>query len=105
MRKTTIMAMTLLATVALPALAAPPAPVYDERPAQVEEPRDVREFDRRVVDNPMRDGVKLAVADINRTGGILGRQVQLIAYDYKGDQLEAVNVTKRMIGDGVIDPT
>jgi len=59
MRKTTIMAMTLLATVALPALAAPPAPVYDERPAQVEEPRDVRDFDRRVVDIPMRDGVKL----------------------------------------------
>jgi putative CocE/NonD family hydrolase len=41
------------------ALAAPPTPVYDERPAKLEEPRDVRDFDRRVVDIPMRDGVKL----------------------------------------------
>ena len=41
------------------------------------------------------------VARINAAGGLLGRQVELIAYDYKGDQLEGVNVTKRLVGDGV----
>ena len=51
---------------------------------------------------PENNALKTEVAKINANGGILGRQVQLIAYDYKGDQLEAVNVTKRMIGDGVV---
>jgi len=50
---------------------------------------------------PENNALKTEVARINAAGGILGRQVQLIAYDYKGDQLEAVNVTKRLIGDGV----
>ena len=55
----TAFALALLLGTAAPALAAPPAPAYDERPAKLEEPRDVRDFDRRVVDIPMRDGVKL----------------------------------------------
>jgi putative CocE/NonD family hydrolase len=55
----TILAGALLLGCALPALAATPAPVYDDRPAKLEEPKDVRDFDRRVVDIPMRDGVKL----------------------------------------------
>jgi branched-chain amino acid transport system substrate-binding protein len=50
---------------------------------------------------PENNALKTEVARLNASGGILGRPVQLIAYDYKGDQLEAVNVTKRMIGDGV----
>ena len=58
-----ILASALLLGTALPALAAPQkaptAPAYDERPAKFEEPKDIRDFDRRVVDIPMRDGVKL----------------------------------------------
>ncbi|MGA2080845.1 MAG: ABC transporter substrate-binding protein [Holophaga sp.] len=50
---------------------------------------------------PENNALKDEVARINAAGGILGRQVKLIDYDYKGDQLEAVNVTKRLIGDGV----
>jgi branched-chain amino acid transport system substrate-binding protein len=50
---------------------------------------------------PENNALKDEIARINAAGGILGRQVKLVDYDYKGDQLEAVNVTKRMIGDGV----
>jgi putative CocE/NonD family hydrolase len=55
----TILAGALLLGCALPALAATPAPAYDDRPAKLEEPKGVRDFDRRVVEIPMRDGVKL----------------------------------------------
>lgn len=42
------------------ALAAPAkAPAYDERPAKLEQPTALRDYERRVVDIPMRDGVKL----------------------------------------------
>jgi len=51
---------------------------------------------------PEFNALKDEAARINAAGGILGRQVQIIAYDYKGDQLEAINVTKRLIGDGVV---
>ncbi|MDR3670218.1 MAG: ABC transporter substrate-binding protein [Holophaga sp.] len=50
---------------------------------------------------PENNALKDEVARINAAGGLLGRQIKLIEYDYKGDQLEAVNVTKRLIGDGV----
>jgi branched-chain amino acid transport system substrate-binding protein len=46
-----------------------------------------------------RDGLILTVEQINEAGGILGKQVELIAYDDKGDQLEAVNVVKRLINE------
>lgn len=46
-----------------------------------------------------RDGLLLTVDQINAEGGILGKQVEVIAYDDKGDQLESVNVTKRLINE------
>jgi putative CocE/NonD family hydrolase len=49
--------LALMIGAAMPALAAPP--VYDERPAKVEDATALRDFDRRVVDIAMRDGVKL----------------------------------------------
>jgi branched-chain amino acid transport system substrate-binding protein len=40
------------------------------------------------------------VADqINKKGGLLGRQIEIISYDDKGDQLEAVNAVKRLINE------
>lgn len=42
------------------AIAAPAkAPVYDERPATLAQPLAARDYERRTVDIPMRDGVKL----------------------------------------------
>ena len=45
------------------------------------------------------NGLKLTIDQINKAGGILGKQVELISYDDKGDQLEAVNAVKRLINE------
>ena len=52
-------AICLLAATALAgsALAAPPS--YDERPAKIDPAREGWDYEKRVVDIPMRDGVKL----------------------------------------------
>ena len=38
----------------------------------------------------------MMVEDLNANGGLLGKQVELICYDTKGDAQEAVNVAKRL---------
>ena len=45
------------------------------------------------------NGLKMVADQINKAGGILGRQVEIITYDDKGDQLEAVNAVKRLIDE------
>jgi len=46
--------------------------------------------------------VKMLIEEVNASGGILGKQVEGIYYDTKGDATEAVNATKRLITqDGV----
>jgi len=45
------------------------------------------------------NGLKMTADQINKAGGILGRQVEIITYDDKGDQLEAVNAVKRLINE------
>jgi len=45
------------------------------------------------------NGLKLTVDQINKAGGILGKQVEVVSYDDKGDQLEAVNAVKRLINE------
>ena len=49
-----------------------------------------------------KNALDMEIAKINEKGGVLGKKIELIAYDTKADQTEAVNVTKRMIGDGVV---
>ncbi len=47
--------------------------------------------------------VKMLIEEVNANGGILGKQVEGIYYDTKGDAAEAVNVVKRLITqDGVV---
>ena len=53
--------------------------------------------DQAVWGTAERNGVQLMVEKINEEGGILGRQIEFFNYDDKGDQLEAVNVVKRLI--------
>jgi branched-chain amino acid transport system substrate-binding protein len=45
----------------------------------------------------MRDGVKLAAAEINAKGGILGRQIQLIERDDEAKNERGVQVTQELI--------
>lgn len=40
--------------------------------------------------------VKMMVEEVNANGGWLGRQVEAIGYDTKGDSMEAVNAVKRL---------
>ncbi len=45
----------------------------------------------------MRDGVKLAAADINAKGGILGRKIELIERDDQADNGRGVQVAQELI--------
>ncbi len=47
--------------------------------------------------------IKMLIEEVNTKGGILGKTVEGIYYDTKGDAAEAVNATKRLISqDGVV---
>lgn len=41
--------------------------------------------------------IKMLIEEVNANGGILGKQVEGIYYDTKGDAAEAVNATKRLV--------
>ena len=45
------------------------------------------------------NGLRIALDEINEAGGILGKQVELIVYDNKGDNAEAVNLATRLMGE------
>lgn len=43
-----------------------------------------------------QSGANLAVKEINDAGGINGKKIELVAYDSKGDQTEAINAYNRL---------
>jgi branched-chain amino acid transport system substrate-binding protein len=43
------------------------------------------------------NAVKMAVDKVNADGGVLGKKLEIVAYDNRADRLEAVNVAKRLI--------
>lgn len=45
------------------------------------------------------NALKLAVKDFNAAGGLNGKDVELVVYDDKGDQTEAINVANKIIED------
>lgn len=47
------------------------------------------------------NGSKLAVEEINASGGINGMQVELLLEDEKGDPTEAVNAYNKLLGEGI----
>ena len=49
-----------------------------------------------------RLGSEMAVQDINAAGGLLGKQVQLIAVDDAADPEQAIAVANKFVGDGVV---
>jgi branched-chain amino acid transport system substrate-binding protein len=49
------------------------------------------------VDRAWRDGVELAVAELNARGGIMGRKVELVVEDNRSEPQEAVTVYRKMI--------
>lgn len=43
------------------------------------------------------NGIKLALDEINAAGGVLGKQIEYIVYDEKGDSTEAVNAYNKLV--------
>ncbi|HHV32716.1 MAG TPA: ABC transporter substrate-binding protein [Clostridiales bacterium] len=43
------------------------------------------------------NGIKLAVDEANKSGGVLGQQIEYISYDEKGDATEAVNAYNKLV--------
>lgn len=48
------------------------------------------------------NAAKMAFEEINTAGGILGKEVEYIVYDEKGDQTEAVTAFDKLLQDGVV---
>lgn len=44
-----------------------------------------------------KNALEMEISKINAKGGVLGKKLQLIAYDTRADATEAVNVTKRLV--------
>ena len=51
----------------------------------------------------VKRGTLMAVRDINAAGGVLGRQIEAIAYDNKGTSDEAKKVTERLLYRNKVD--
>jgi len=49
----------------------------------------------------MRDGVRLAVDEINKAGGVMGRQLELIERDDEAKNERGVQIAQELIGQKV----
>ena len=49
-----------------------------------------------------KNALEMEVAKINAKGGVLGRPIEIRAYDNKADQTEGVNVANRLVADKVV---
>lgn len=48
------------------------------------------------------NGSKLAMEEINKNGGILGKQVEYVVLDEKGDSTEAVTAYNKLVDEGIV---
>lgn len=48
------------------------------------------------------NGAKLYINEINAAGGVLGKQVEFLVEDEKGDATEAVNAYNKLVNDGIV---
>ena len=48
-----------------------------------------------------KNALDMEIAKVNAKGGVMGKQIKLISYDTRADATEGVNVTKRLVSDGV----
>lgn len=49
----------------------------------------------------VRNGAQLYIDQVNANGGINGKQIEVIAYDNKGDSAEAVTAFNKMVDEGI----
>ena len=57
--------------------------------------------DNAMYGNAVKNGAMLYIDQVNAAGGINGKQIEVIAYDEKGDATEAMNAFNRLVDDGV----
>jgi branched-chain amino acid transport system substrate-binding protein len=50
----------------------------------------------------IRNGAEMAVQEVNAKGGVLGRRIELIAGDDKGDPREGITVANKLVQSGVV---
>ena len=55
------------------------------------------------LDRGWRDGVEITAAALNAKGGIMGRKIEVITEDNKGEPQEAVTVYRKMISSDKVD--
>ncbi len=53
-------------------------------------------------DSPMQEGAQFAVDQINASGGVLGRQLELKTIDMRNDVAQGAKVTQQLIDDGAV---
>lgn len=54
---------------------------------------------------PGLKGLQLAVEEINAEGGILGKKVEIVQEDNRGDKTEAASITKKYISKDKVSAT
>lgn len=53
-------------------------------------------------DSPMEEGAQFAIDQINASGGLLGRQLQLKTIDMRNDVAQGAKVTQQLIDEGAV---
>lgn len=54
------------------------------------------------LDGPSLRGAELAAKQVNEAGGVLGRQIEVIAIDTRTDQQETAKAAQRVLSEGVV---
>ena len=54
------------------------------------------------LDGPSLKGAELAAKQVNAAGGVLGRQIKIVAIDTRTDQQETAKAAQRVLSDGVV---
>lgn len=93
--------LCMLASFALGEIAAPMAFAADAPPIKVGMSAGITGY-LADLDQAVRDGAQLAVERINREGGVLGRRIELVVEDMRGEPQQAVTaITKLIVSDKV----
>ena len=102
-----LLSIALVAILALSALAgcAAPAAIVADQAASGETIKvgilGPHTGDYAVYGLAVKNGAQLYIDEVNKAGGINGKQIETIVYDNKGDSTEAITAFTRMVDDGI----
>ena len=102
-----LLSIALVAILALSALAgcAAPAAIVADQAASGETIKvgilGPHTGDYAVYGLAVKNGAQLYIDEVNKAGGINGKQIETIVYDNKGDSTEAITAFTRMVDEGI----